>query len=83
METLLFIYGSFSPLFPDDLHFINLVYIAYITNEKQNRLFGKHVQVHFMNHSDKTTKDLTLIFYGCYLTSNTPKPRANRKKLIF
>ena len=60
-----------------------IVYIAYITDEKQNHLFGKQVKLRLMNLADKTIRDLTPVFYGGQGTINVPSWSADSKKIAF
>ena len=60
-----------------------IVYIAYITDEKQSHLFGKQVKLRLMNLADKTIKDLTPVFYGGQGTINVPSWSADSKKIAF
>jgi len=60
-----------------------IVYIAYITDEKQNHLFGKQVKLRLMDLTDKTIRDLTPVFYGGQGTINVPSWSADSKKIAF
>ncbi|GAB4050061.1 hypothetical protein GCM10028810_43140 [Spirosoma litoris] len=46
---------------PDNKH---IVYIAYMSDEKQNHLFGKNVKLRLMDLKTKAIKDVTPVFYG-------------------
>jgi hypothetical protein len=38
--------------------------ISYMSDEKQNHLFGKHVQLKLMNIATKQIQVITPVFYG-------------------
>ncbi len=60
-----------------------IVYISYISDEKQNHLFGKNVKLRLMNTQTKEIKDLTPEFYGGQGTINVPSWSADSKKIAF
>lgn len=54
---------------PDNNH---IVYIAYMSDGKQNHLFGKNVKLRLMDLKTKAIKDATPVFYGGQGTINVP-----------
>jgi Tol biopolymer transport system component len=58
------------------LHIHHLItngsFISYMSDEKQNHLFGKHVQLKLMNIATKQIQVITPVFYGGQGTFNVP-----------
>ena len=60
-----------------------IVYISYLSDEKQRHLFGKNVKLRLMNLSDKSIKDITPVFYGGQGTINVPSWSGDGKHFAF
>jgi Tol biopolymer transport system component len=59
-----------------------IVFISYLSDEKQNHLFGKHVQLKLMN-SHKTNPGNYSVFYGGQGTFNVPSWSSDSRKVAF
>jgi len=60
-----------------------IVYISYHSDEKQNHLFGKQVQLRLMDLATKTIQNITPVFFGGQGTINVPSWSADSKKIAF
>jgi TolB protein len=50
----------------------SIVYIAYLEDQKGQHPFGRDVKLRLMNLADRSTRDLTPVFYGGQGTINVP-----------
>jgi Tol biopolymer transport system component len=57
-----------------------IVFISYLSDEKQNHLFGKHVQLKLMNIATKQIQVITPVFYGGQGTFNVPSWSSDSRK---
>ena len=60
-----------------------IVYIAYLSDEKQQHLFGKQVKLRLMDLTTKAIRDLTPAFYGGQGTINVPSWSPDSKMIAF
>ena len=60
-----------------------IAFISYMSDEKQNHLFGKHVQLKLMNIATKQIQVITPVFYGGQGTFNVPSWSSDSRKVAF
>ncbi len=60
-----------------------IAYISYVTDQKQDHLFGKKVKLRLMNIETREITDLTPVFYGGQGTINVPSWSADSRKVAF
>jgi Tol biopolymer transport system component len=60
-----------------------IVFISYLSDEKQAHLFGKQVKLRLMNLDSKEIKDITPVFFGGQGTINVPSWSPDSKKIAF
>jgi TolB protein len=61
----------------------SLVYIAYLSDEKQDHLFGKQVKLRLLDLKTKMIKDLTPAFFGGQGTINVPSWSPDGRRIAF
>lgn len=61
----------------------SLVYISYLEDQKGQHPFGKDVKLRLVNLKDRTSKDITPVFYGGQGTINVPSWSPDGKQIAF
>ncbi|QKZ12306.1 TolB family protein [Spirosoma sp. KUDC1026] len=60
-----------------------IVYIAYVSDEKQEHLFGKQVKLRLMNLRTKAINDITPVFFGGQGAINVSSWSPDSQKIAF